>query len=207
MLAAIGGALGIGVAYAGTRLILHLAFQIGGPNNYVPISATPSWPVLLFTLGISATDGSHFWNRAGVDDFACRSGRGAARGEPFGGRRSLVGAEVAGDRAGGHVAGAALRGGSAGPEPAQPAAPEFRIRDPGPLHRLDQSYAWPTTKPEQMEPLFRQINDRLQQIPGVRMVAPRLYAPMTGDSWNDGIRVEGQPEPPAKEDTARDGRA
>jgi predicted permease len=56
-------------------------------------------------------------------------------------------------------------------------------------------------KPEQMLPLFRQIDDRLLQIPGVRMVAPALYAPMTGDSWNNGIRVEGRPEPPAKEDT------
>src|SRR5205823_6061653 len=55
-------------------------------------------------------------------------------------------------------------------------------------------------KPEQMEQMFRQIDDRLQQIPGVRMVAPALYAPMTGDSWNNGIRVEGQPEPGAKED-------
>src|SRR6202023_4039238 len=53
MLAAIGGVLGIAVAYAGTKLILHLAFQTGGPNNYVPISATPSLLVLLFTLGIS----------------------------------------------------------------------------------------------------------------------------------------------------------
>ena len=50
-------------------------------------------------------------------------------------------------------------------------------------------------KPEQMEPLFRQIDDSLLQIPGVRMVAPALYAPMTGDSWNDGIRIEGRPEP------------
>jgi predicted permease len=56
-------------------------------------------------------------------------------------------------------------------------------------------------KPEQLEPLFREIDDRLQQIPGVRLVAPALYAPMTGDSWNNGIRVEGRPEPPAKEDT------
>ena len=56
-------------------------------------------------------------------------------------------------------------------------------------------------KPEQMEPMFRQIDDRLLQIPGVRMVAPALYAPMTGDSWNDGIRIEGRPEPAAKEDT------
>jgi predicted permease len=56
-------------------------------------------------------------------------------------------------------------------------------------------------KPEQMEALFKRIDDRLLQIPGVRMVAPALYAPMTGDSWNDGIRVQGRPEPPPKEDT------
>jgi putative ABC transport system permease protein len=55
-------------------------------------------------------------------------------------------------------------------------------------------------KPEQMEPMFREIDDRLRQIPGVRMAAPALYAPMTGDSWNDGIRVQGRPEPGAKED-------
>jgi len=56
-------------------------------------------------------------------------------------------------------------------------------------------------KLEQMEPIFRRIDESLLQIPGVRMVAPALYAPMTGDSWNDGIRIEGRPEPPAKEDT------
>jgi predicted permease len=33
------------------------------------------------------------------------------------------------------------------------------------------------------------------------MVAPALYAPMTGDSWNNSIRIEGQPEPGAKDDT------
>src|SRR5580704_12239199 len=57
LLATIGGALGIGVAYAGTRLILYLAFRIGGPNNYVPIDPTPSWPVSLFTLGTSLLTG------------------------------------------------------------------------------------------------------------------------------------------------------
>ena len=93
MLAAIGGALGIGVAYAGTRVILHLAFQIGGPNNYVPISATPSLPVLLFTLGMSVLTGILFgiapaWMTSHADP-----SRSASRGEPFGGGRSLVGAE------------------------------------------------------------------------------------------------------------------
>ena len=48
--------------------------------------------------------------------------------------------------------------------------------------------------------MFWKIDDRLSQIPSVRMVAPALYAPMTGDSWNNGIRVEGRPEPGAKDD-------
>jgi putative ABC transport system permease protein len=34
------------------------------------------------------------------------------------------------------------------------------------------------------------------------MVAPALYAPMSGDSWNNGIRVQGRPEPGAKENTS-----
>src|ERR1700722_7422529 len=59
-LALIGGAIGVAVAYAGTRLILYLAFQIGGPNNYVPIDATPSWLALLFTLGMSLLTGIIF---------------------------------------------------------------------------------------------------------------------------------------------------
>src|SRR5882757_1875043 len=60
LLAAIGGVLGIVVAYAATKLILHLAFQIGGPNNFVPIDATPSWPVLLFTFAMSVLTGVIF---------------------------------------------------------------------------------------------------------------------------------------------------
>jgi predicted permease len=56
-------------------------------------------------------------------------------------------------------------------------------------------------KPELMEPMFREIDAHLLAIPGVRMAAPALYAPMTGDSWNEGIRIEGRPEPPATEDT------
>jgi putative ABC transport system permease protein len=56
-------------------------------------------------------------------------------------------------------------------------------------------------KPGQMEPLFRRIDERLLAVPGVRMVAPALYAPMSGDSWNEGIRIAGRPEPGPKEDT------
>src|SRR5256885_8858348 len=101
MLAAIGGALGIAVAYAGTRLILHLAFQIGGPNNYVPISATPSLPVLLFTLGMSVLTGILFgiapaWMTTHADPIEALRGtnRSVARGRAWT-QRSLVIAQAA----------------------------------------------------------------------------------------------------------------
>ena len=33
------------------------------------------------------------------------------------------------------------------------------------------------------------------------MVAPVLYAPMSGDNWGEGIRIAGRPEPGPKENT------
>ena len=61
LLAMIGGVLGIGVAYAGTELILRLAFNAYvGSKNYIPIDATPSWPVLLFALAVAVLTGVAF---------------------------------------------------------------------------------------------------------------------------------------------------
>ena len=200
MLAMIGGVLGIGVAYAGTRLILHLAFQIGGPNNYVPIDATPSWPVLLFTLGVSVLTGVVFgiapaWMTSHADPVEALRGANRSVG---GGRslaqKSLVVAQVAVSLV--LLSAAALLGQSLRNLEHQNFGFETQGRYIAWINPMLGNY-----KPEQMEPMFRQIDDRLLQTPGVRMVAPALYAPMTGDSWNDGIRIEGRPEPPAKEDT------
>jgi predicted permease len=200
VLAAIGGALGIGVAYAGTRVILHLAFQIGGPNNYVPISATPSLPVLLFTLAISVLTGIIFgiapaWMTSHADPIeALRGANRSVGGGHSWAQKSLVIAQAAMSLV--LLSAAALLGQSLRNLQHQNFGFETKGRY---IAWIDPQLG--NYKLEQMEPMFRQIVDHLQQIPGVRMVAPALYAPMTGDSWNNGIRVEGQPEPPAKEDT------
>jgi len=201
LLAVIGGALGIAVAYAGTRLILYLAFQNGGPNNYVPVSATPSWPVLLFTLGISALTGIIFgiapaWITSHADPVEAL--RGANRS--VGGRRSWAQKSlVIGQAAMSLVllSAAALLGQSLRNLEHQNFGFETQGRYIAWINPMLGNY-----RAEQLEPLFRQIDDRLLQIPGVRMVAPALYAPMTGDSWNNGIRVQGRPEPGAKEDSS-----
>src|SRR5438067_1987203 len=200
MLSAIGGALGIAVAYAGTRLILHLAFENGDPNNYVPISASPSLPVLLFTLGVSVLTGIIFgiapaWVTSHADPVEAL--RGASRSVGGGGswaQKSLVIAQGAISVV--LLSAAALLGQSLRNLQHQNFGFETRDRY---LVSIDPSLG--NYKPEQMEPLFRQINDRLRQTPGVRMVTEALYAPMSGDSWNNSVRIEGGPEPPPKEDT------
>src|SRR5215472_5736132 len=201
LLAAIGGALGVGVAYAGTRLILHLAFRIGGPNNWVPISATPSLSVLLFTLAMSGLTGILFgiapaWATSHADPIeALRGGTRSVAGGRSWAQKSLVIAQAAMSLV--LLSAAALLGQS---------LRNLQHQKFG-FETEDRYIAWidpqlGNYKLEQMEPMFRQIDDRLEQIPGVRMVAPALYAPMTGDSWNNSIRVEGQPEPGAKDDTS-----
>jgi putative ABC transport system permease protein len=200
LLAVIGGALGIGVAYAGTRLVLFLAFRIGGPQNYVPIDATPSWPVLLFTLGLSVLTGIIFGiapARVAAHADPIEALRGANRsvgGQRSWAQKSLVIGQAAMSLV--LLSAAALLGQSLRNLEHQNFGFETKDRYIAWINPMLGNYP-----PEQMEPMFRRIDDRLRQIPGVRMVAPALYAPMSGDSWNDGIRVEGRPEPAAKEDT------
>ena len=201
MLAVIGGALGIAVAYAGTRLVLYLAFHIGGPNNYVPIDATPSWPVLLFALGMSLLTGVLFgiapaWMTSHADPVeAMRGSNRSVGGQGSWAQKSLVIGQAAMSLV--LLSAAALLGQSLRNLEHQNFGFETEGRYIAEINPMLGNY-----KPEQMEPMFRQIDDRLRQIPGVRMVAPALYAPMTGDSWNDGIRVQGRPEPAAKENTS-----
>ncbi|HMG03565.1 MAG TPA: ABC transporter permease [Edaphobacter sp.] len=201
VLAVIGGVLGIAVAYAGTRLILYLAFQSGDPNNFVPVNATPSLPVLFFTFGISVLTGIIFgiapaWMTSHADPVeALRGANRAVGGRSSWAQKSLVIGQAAMSLV--LLSTAALLGKSLRNLEHQNFGFETEGRYIAWINPMLSNY-----KPEQLEPLFRKIDDRLMQIPGVRKVAPVLYAPMSGDSWNDGIRIQGRPEPPAKEDTS-----
>lgn len=200
LLAVIGGVLGIGVAYGGTRLILYLAFEIVGSNNHVPVSAVPSWPVLLFTLGVSILTGILFgtapaWMTSHAEPVEALRGANRSVG---GGRswtqKSLVIAQVAMSLV--LLSAAALLAQS---------LRNLEHQDFG-FETQGRYVVWinptlSTYKPEQMEQLFRRVDDSLRQIPDVRMAAPVLYAPMSGDSWNEGIRIQGRPEPNPREDT------
>jgi putative ABC transport system permease protein len=199
LLSTIGGVLGIGVAYAGTRLMISLAFRIGGPDNYVPLAAAPSWPVLLFTLGLSMLTGVLFgivpaWMTSQTDPAEALRGAGRSVGT---GRswvqKSLVIAQVAVSLV--LLSAAALLSQSLRNLEHQNFGFETQGRYIAWINPMLGNYP-----AERLEPMFREIDERLMEIPGVRMAAPALYAPMTGDSWNDGIRIAGRPEPAVNED-------
>ena len=200
LLAIIGGVLGIGVALLGTKLILHLAFRIGGPNNYVPIDATPSWAVLAFTLAVSVLTGVLFgiapaWITSHIDPANALRGvnRSVGAGRSWV-QKSLVIAQVAMSLI--LLSAATLLSRSLRNMEHQNFGFETEGRYIAWINPMLGNY-----KLEQMEPMFQQIDESLLRIPGVRKVAPALYAPMTGDSWNESIRVEGKPEPSPKDDT------
>jgi predicted permease len=200
LLAIGGGILGIGVAYAGSKLILYLAFHNGGgPNNYIPVDASPSWPVLLFTLAISVLTGILFgiapaWMTSHVDPVeALRGSNRSVRGGGSIAQKTLVIAQAAMSLV--LLSAAALLDQSLRNLEHQSFGFETNGRYLASINPTLGNY-----KPEQMEPLFRRIDERLLHIPGVRMVAPALYAPMSGDSWNEGVFISGRPQPGPKEE-------
>jgi predicted permease len=200
LLAIIGGVLGIGIAYGGSKLILYLAFHnSGGPTNYIPVDASPSWPVLFFTLAVSAGAGILFgiapaWMTSHVDPVeALRGSSRSVRGGGSIAQKSLVIAQAAMSLV--LLSAAALLGQSLSNLESQDFGFETKDR-----YLVSISPRLGGYKPEQMEQVYRRIDERLLRVPGVRMVAPVLYAPMSGDSWNEGIRIAGRPEPGPKED-------
>ncbi|HEY1578382.1 MAG TPA: ABC transporter permease [Terracidiphilus sp.] len=199
LLAVTGGALGIAVAYSATRLILYLAFQMGGSKNYVPVSAAPSWPVLLFALAVSILTGLIFgtapaWITSHAEPVeALRGANRSVGGSRSWAQKSLVIAQAAMSLV--LLSAAALLAQSLRNLEHQNFGFEMQNRYIASINPTLSNY-----KPEQMEQLYRRLDDGLRQIPGVRMVAPALYAPMSGDSWNSGIRIQGRPEPGPKEE-------
>jgi predicted permease len=198
VLSVVGGALGVGVAYAGTRLMVHLAFGIASATNWVPIESTPSWPVLLFTLGVAVVTGLLFgiapaWMTSHAEPFeALRGSRGSTGTKARWPQRALVIAQAAMSLV--LLSAAAMLGQSLRNLEHENFGFDMKSRY---VAWIDPQLA--NYKPEQLDNLYKQMQERFGAIPGVRGVAACLYAPMSGDQWNTGVFIEGKPEPNAKD--------
>ena len=203
-LAVLGSAAGVGVAYAGARLILHLAFS--GTGSWLPVSPTPSVPVLLFALGLALVTGVLFgvapaWMSSHAEPIEAMRGAGRTTGAHASGRQrwaqkilvvlqaavSLVLLSAAG------LLGQSLRNlehENLGFDP------EGRF-----LVTIDPKISG--VAQQQLVPLTREIEARLGALPQVRGVSLALHAPMTGQ-WAHAIRIEGRPDPGARDDASSD---
>jgi predicted permease len=203
-LSLIGGAAGVAVAWTGARLILYLAFHKLERSTWIPVQATPSTSILLFTFGVAVLTGVIFgvapaWMTSHAEPVDAL--RGANR-EVGGGRhwaqKALVIAQVAVSLV--LLSAAAMLGAS---------LRNLEHQDFG--FDAEDRYLVSINSPilsghkqEQLAPFYREIQDRLSAIPGVRGVSATTYAPMAGGQWSKDIRIQGKPEPSPKDDVSAD---
>jgi putative ABC transport system permease protein len=190
VLALLGGIAGTVVAFAGTRVILALAFG----NEYVPIHATPSLPVLVFACAASLVTGIVFGiapallsSKANPVEALRGAGRTTGRNVAWG-QKALVIAQSALSLI--LLCAAGLLIVSLNNIRHQDFG--FATRDRYILHINPQMAGY---KPAQLEPLYRQIHVSLDNIPGIEQASFSLYSPMDGDNWGETVYIEGEAPP------------
>jgi predicted permease len=199
LLALAGGAAGLVIAFAGTRLILHFAFPPASGMPGVPIHASPSIPVLLFAFGVSLIAGIAFgiapaWMTTRVDPIEAL--RGASRSTARTGslsRKTLVVFQAALSLA--LLAASGLL---------TVALHHLEHQDFGfiqarrTLVRIDASLVG--YQLTQLTPLYERIHNSISSIPGVSHVAICQYSPLSGNNWGTDVWIDGRPAPGPNDD-------
>ena len=191
VLAIMGGTAGVAIAFAGTRMILRMAFG----HDYVPIQVSPSLPVLAFAFLASFLTGILFgiapaWMTANADPAEALRGAGRSTGRKGTlGQKSLVVAQAALSLVLLCAAGLLTRS----LNNMQNRNFGFDTTNRYILHINPQMAGY---KPDMLEPLYRRLHESLSAIPGVQQVSFSLYSPMEGDNWGESVFFEGEPPPP-----------
>ena len=198
LLSLFGGAASLAVAFACTLLILRFAFPAFAGFASVPISASPSKPVLLFAFVVSLLTGIAFgvgpaWMATRVDPVEALHGssRSTAR-EGSLPRKTLVVVQAALSlvllSAAGLLTAALQR--------LENQDLGF-VQDRRIVASMDPRLAG--YRSDQLPTLYRRIHHSIASIPGVSSVALCQYSPV-GYGWGAGIWVDGHPAPGPKDD-------
>jgi predicted permease len=195
LLAVGGGIAGLVIAGAAARLLLALAFQ---SSHFLPISTAPSLRILGFAFGLALVTGVIFgaapaWFATRTDPAeALRGlGRGTTDRSSFASRALLV---VQATLSIVLVAGATMLARSLNKLEHQ----DFGYQVQGRVVVSLQSPPATYTQPK-LAALYRQMEERLNRLPGVRGVGLAVYNPLT-DNWGEMIYVSGHPPPKMSED-------
>ena len=191
-----GGALGLGLAFWATRLLIRF---IAGNVTWTALSAAPDLRILAFTMGVCALTGILFgiapaWRSAshGVAGGLNAQGRTAMASAGRGGRllqRSLVVGQVALALVLLTMAGLLLR-----------TLHNLRTQNIGvdrtQLLLVQTNPKFAGYQPESLNALYERIMDRIGALPGVRSVTISGAPPMSGGSWDSPIFITGRTTSP-----------
>jgi predicted permease len=189
LLAGLGGAAGIAVAYAGTQMLLAFAFP---DAKNLPIHASPSLTVLGFACGLSLLTGVLFgvapaWIAAKAQPAdALRSGSRSTGGATLL-QRGLVVLQATLSIV--LLMGAGLFSQSFGKLQHKDLKLDARNRYIVHINPQAAGYAQ-----HQLGELYRSIADQFHAIPGVERVGIASYTPMEDDNNGTDVQIEGRPE-------------
>ena len=189
LLAGLGGAAGIAVAFAGTQVLLTLAFP---DAKNLPIHASPSLAVLGFACGLSLLTGVLFgvapaWIAAKAEPAdALRSGTRSTGGATLL-QRGLVVLQATLSIV--LLIGAGLFSQSL--NKLQHKDLKLDARNRYIVHINSQAAGY---SQHQLGELYRNIEDQFHAIPGVEQVGIASYTPMEDDNNGTDVQVEGRPD-------------
>ncbi len=194
VLAIAGGVAGLVVAVLAARLLLNLAFR---SSHFLPISTLPSPVVLAFAFTVALLTGIIFgaapaWFATRTDPVEALRGAGrSTRDQSSFARKALLVVQVALSVV--LVAGATMLGRSLNKLEHQ----EFGFRTDGrvvvSLNPPPANYTQP-----KLSALYRQIEEGVNRLPGVKGSGLALYNPLT-DNWGELVLVSGHPAPKMSE--------
>jgi macrolide transport system ATP-binding/permease protein len=191
LLAGLGGIVGLAVAYAGARMLLAMAFP--GAQN-IPINAAPSPLVIGFAFALSFLTGILFgvapaWIAAQAQPAeVLRSGsRTVASGASLL-QRGLVVVQASLSLV--LLVGAGLFAQSL--NKLENSDMRLDSKNRYIIHINPQAAGYATTEVEQ---LYRTMEARFHDIPGVAKVGIATYTPMEDNNWSTSVQVQGKPDP------------
>src|SRR5262252_4996553 len=189
VLAGLGGIAGLAVAYLGAQLLLKLAFP---GADAITIDARPSAAVLGFACGLSLLTGVLF----GLAPAWMASQTNPAGTLKSGGRGTTTGASLL--QRGLVVLQAALSlvllvgAGLFAQSLMKLQATDLKLNSKNRyiVHINPQGAGY---MQRELEPLYRTIEQRLHELPGIRKVGICNYTPMEENNWSNSVQVQGQP--------------
>jgi len=196
ILLSIAGAIaGLVVAVAAARLLLALAFH---GSHFLPISTTPSITALAFTFGVALVTGiifgaapAWFATRTDPAEALRGSGRSTSDHSSFT-RKALLIVQAALSVV--LVAGSTMLARSLNKLEHQDFGYQVQRRVLVALQNPPFSYS-----PPRLAALYRQLEERLDRLPGVSGSGLALYNPLT-NNWGELIMVAGHPAPKMNEE-------